>query len=237
MKDEDLANISLYITNSHSCSYLPEKQAKTLFVDPNKRLNGQQYSELASSGFRRSGHYIYQPHCENCQACISVRVVVDKFVATRHYKRILRYNQDIQVKKVAPQFTEEYFSLYERYIATRHADGDMYPATKEQYKNFLVDVPDYCTFYEFRAAGRLLAVAVIDCLEDSLSAVYTFFEPSEQRRSLGNYVILWQIQKCKALRLPYLALGYWIKDCRKMSYKLAFRPLELYVNQRWIKIS
>lgn len=237
MKDINLADISLHLTKPHSCSYLLGHQAQTLFVDPSRILNQLQYTKLSSIGFRRSGCYIYQPHCENCQACISVRVVVDDFIVNRHFKRILRYNRDVQVKKVTPQFTQEYFSLYERYIAIRHADGDMYPATQQQYKDFLVDVPDYCVFYEFRLKGRLLAVAIIDILVDSLSAVYTFFEPLEQRRSLGNYVILWQIQECKKLGLPYLALGYWIKDCRKMNYKIAFRPLEFYLNQHWIKIS
>ena len=35
------------------------------------------------------------------------------------------------------------------------------------------------------------------------------------------------------MSLEYLYLGYWIKDCRKMSYKAEYRPLELYMNGRW----
>jgi len=237
MRDKDLAQTTLYLTESHPCSYLEGKQAATLFVDPHVKLNSQQYTELSRLGFRRSGHYVYQPHCKNCQACVAVRVVVNDFIASRQHKRVIRYNQDLQVKKVAPQLTKEYFWLYERYIGMRHFDGDMYPATREQYKSFLVDAPSYCHFYEFREQGQLLAVAVIDVLEDSLSAVYTFFEPLERRRSLGSYVILWQIEECKKLGLPYLSLGYWIKDCRKMSYKLDYRPAELYLNEHWTRLN
>lgn len=233
----DLTNINLYLTDPHPCSYLTDQQASTVFVDPNVSLNNRQYTELASLGFRRSGNYVYQPHCANCHACIPVRVIADQFEPNRQQKRIIRYNQDLQIKQVKPQFTKEYFWLYERYIGMRHTDGDMYPATREQYQSFLVDAPDYCSFYEFRKDGQLLAIAVVDLLEDSLSAVYTFFEPLERRRSLGQYAILWQIEQCKRLGLSYLSLGYWIKDCRKMSYKLQYRPVELFINQRWVRMN
>ncbi|MFD1259866.1 arginyltransferase [Entomomonas asaccharolytica] len=232
----DLANINLYLTDPHPCSYLTDQQASTVFVDPNVTLTKKQYTELSSLGFRRSGSYVYQPHCATCHACIAVRVVINQFKPNRQQKRIIRYNQDLQIKQVRPQLTKEYFWLYERYIGMRHKDGDMYPATREQYQSFLVDAPDYCSFYEFRKEGQLLAVAVVDLLQDSLSAVYTFFEPLEHRRSLGQYAILWQIEECKRLGLSYLSLGYWIKNCRKMSYKLQYRSSELFINQRWVRM-
>lgn len=233
----DLDDITLYLTEAHPCSYLANEQASTVFVDPNVILTHDQYSKLAGLGFRRSGHYVYQPHCANCHACISVRVVVNQFVPNRQQKRIMRYNQNVVVTQVKPQLTEEYFELYERYIGMRHSDGDMYPATREQYQSFLVDAPDYCYFYEFREDGQLLAVVVVDFLDSNMSAVYTFFEPLEKRRSLGQYAILWQIEECKRLGFSYLSLGYWIKDCQKMSYKLQYRPVELYVNQRWVRMT
>lgn len=236
MKD-DLVNINLYLTDSHPCSYLTDQRASTVFVDPNLILTNKQYTELASLGFRRSGNYVYQPHCANCHACIPIRVIANQFQANRQQKRIIRNNQDLQVKQLKPQLTKEYFWLYERYIGMRHADGDMYPATREQYQSFLVDAPSYCYFYEFRKDQQLLAVAVVDLLEDSLSAVYTFFEPLERRRSLGQYAILWQIEECQRLGLSYLSLGYWIKNCRKMSYKLQYKPVELFVNQRWVRVN
>ncbi len=80
-------------------------------------------------------------------------------------------------------------------------------------------------------------MAVVDELQDGLSAIYTFFDPLQDKRSLGSYAILWQVQRARALGLDYLYLGYWIKGCRKMAYKSAYRPLELHVNSRWTAIS
>ena len=74
---------------------------------------------------------------------------------------------------------------------------------------------------------------LVDELTDGLSAIYTFFEPGEIRRSLGNYAILWQVEHARELGLEYVYLGYWIRDCQKMAYKSEYRPLELYVNSRW----
>ncbi len=234
---QDLSDVTLYMADSHPCSYLVNQKASTVFVDPKLVLTKEQYSHFSNLGFRRSGHYIYQPHCANCHACVPVRIAVTKFVFSRQQKRVIRNNQDLVVQKVAPRDTEEYFDLYKRYINTRHSDGDMYPATREQYQSFLVDVPEYCAFYEFRKDSRLMAVAVVDVLENHLSAVYTFFEPDEKKRSLGQYAILWQIKECQRLGLDYLSLGYWIKTCRKMSYKLQYRPIELFVNQRWVQMN
>jgi arginine-tRNA-protein transferase len=76
-------------------------------------------------------------------------------------------------------------------------------------------------------------VSVIDRLADGLSSVYTFYEPHEPHTSYGTYGILWQIEACRRLRLPYLYLGYWIRDSAKMAYKSRFRPLEARIRGQW----
>ena len=136
----------------------------------------------------------------------------------------------------APALTEEYFALYDRYISERHDDGDMYPASRDQFQSFLVDGRPEASFYEFRASEKLLAVAVADELNDGLSAIYTFFDPDEDARSLGVFAILWLIERVGRMELDYLYLGYWIKQCQKMSYKMDYKPIELYVNNSWIKL-
>jgi len=88
-----------------------------------------------------------------------------------------------------------------------------------------------------RLKDRLLGLMVVDHLENALSAVYTFYDPLEEARSLGNFAILWLLQEAKQLGLQHLYLGYWIRDSRKMRYKIEFRPLELLIRQRWILMS
>jgi arginine-tRNA-protein transferase len=232
----ELARLKFYATQPHSCSYLPEEQATTLFLDPSQPMDVQVYADLSDMGFRRSGDHLYRPHCQNCSACVPARIPVDLFVPNRQQKRIFKRNADLEVRSTKPHFTEEYFDLYQRYIEQRHADGDMFPPSRDQFSTFLVRDLKFCRFFEFRLEKRLLAVAVTDMLPNGLSAVYTFYEPGEERRSLGRYAILWQIAEAARLRLHAVYLGYWIKNCQKMNYKTQYRPIELLTNQRWVTL-
>ena len=112
----------------------------------------------------------------------------------------------------------------------------MFPPLRDQYLSFLSDEWGVTEYYQMRAKGQLVAVAVTDRINDGLSAIYTFFDPDLPQRSLGVFSILWQRQKALEAGLPYLYLGYWIRDCQKMSYKTQYRPLELLINGRWVDL-
>lgn len=232
-----LSELRFFTTPAHDCSYLEGKQAITLFADPLARIDKDLYSALSAVGFRRSGNHIYRPYCQSCTACIPVRIPVERFTMRRRHRRVVKANSTIVVKKIAPILTEEYFSLYERYISARHADGDMFPASRDQFQSFLVDGRPEASFYEFRDNGELLAVAVADELNDGLSAIYTFFDPNRDNQTPGMFAILWLIQETHRIGLDYLYLGYWIKQCQKMSYKMDYKPIELYVNNAWVDIT
>jgi len=235
---KQLTELQFFATGEHNCSYLENIQAKTLFIDPKEIVSNNVYSQLSELGFRRSGTHIYRPHCDSCKACISIRIPVNSFKMSSSQRRIFNKNKDINITQVTPQYTEEYYALYQEYIGIRHRDGDMYPPSKSQFINFLVESQQRSHFYEFRSAtGKLIAIASMDSLNDSLSAVYTFFDPHLTKRSLGKFAILWQIQEIKKRNLKYLYLGYWVDNCQKMQYKTAFRPMELLINGRWISAS
>jgi arginine-tRNA-protein transferase len=168
---------------------------------------------------------------------VACRVTVERFTPNKRFRRILRRNEDLRIELVDGINTDEYYRLYENYINTRHRDGDMYPATREQFESFLVQSCESTLFYRVSEGDRLLAMMITDLLSNGLSAVYTFYDVEEQKRSLGNYAILWQIQEARRRGLPYVYLGYWIRDCEKMSYKLQYRPIELLLNQRWIRLT
>lgn len=233
----ELARLKFYATQPHSCSYLPEEQATTLFLDPSQPMDASVYADLSEMGFRRSGDHLYRPHCQRCNACVPARIPAAAFIPTRAQRRILKRNADLDVTCCTPRFTEEYFELYRRYIEQRHADGDMYPPSREQFSTFLVRDLPFCRFYEFRLDGRLMALGVTDILPNGLSAVYTFYEPDEERRSLGRFAILWQVGEALRQELEAVYLGYWIKNCKKMNYKTQYRPIELLINQRWVTLN
>lgn len=231
----DIASIKLYSTHEHPCSYLDGRAATTVFVDPSLELDAQVYSELSDYGFRRSGGHIYRPHCLTCQACIPVRLPVECFVPSRAQKRCLKRNADLYTQECLTINTDEHYQLYQEYIETRHADGDMYPPSREQYEEFLSSQWGVTRYIEMRLAANdaLIAVAVCDRLDQGLSAIYTFFDPTQGYRSLGVFAVLVQIKQAQTLGLPFVYLGYWIRQCQKMSYKTQYRPLEMFIDNRW----
>jgi arginyl-tRNA--protein-N-Asp/Glu arginylyltransferase len=233
----DLAHIRLFATHPHECSYLPEEEATTVFIDPTHEVDSQLYSSLSDRGFRRSGKHLYRPHCKSCKACLAARVPVNDFQRNRKQQRCWNRNADLLVSSGLSIDTDEHYALYAKYIEQRHADGDMYPPSREQYSSFLSREWGVTEYLEFRQQGRLVAVAVTDRMENGYSAIYTFFDPEQPRRSLGVYAVLWQIELTRQLGLASVYLGYWIKRCHKMSYKTQYRPLELLMGNRWMRIN
>ncbi|WP_150123567.1 arginyltransferase [Halotalea alkalilenta] len=227
--------LRFFLTVPHPCSYLPGQEATTLFLDPNTPVDLATYSALTQLGFRRSGQHLYRPHCAHCRACVSVRIPVQRFTPDRSQRRIIKRNQDLSIREVPARYSESYYALYAAYIDARHADGDMYPPTREQFRSFLTSQSHFARMVEFRLDSELLAVAVVDRLPDGLSAIYTFYspDPSLGARSLGSYAILWQIRRALERRLPYVYLGYWIEQSAKMRYKQRYRPLEYLQGQQW----
>jgi len=227
--------LGFFTSPPHECGYLPQREAVTLFADPRATLSMDSYSWLSAHGFRRSGGHVYRPHCQRCNACIAVRVAVADFKPGRAQRRTLARNADLLIQRRAARFEPEHFRLYDRYLAARHPDSQMEAQSPAAYMNFLSAPWCDTSFYEFRRDAELLALAVVDRLQDGLSAVYTFFAPGHTARSLGRFAVLKQIEWARAAGLPWLYLGYWIRDCRKMRYKQEYAPLEYYRNGVWTR--
>jgi arginine-tRNA-protein transferase len=206
------------------------------YVSPLLSPDKTAYSWLVGKGFRRSGEMIYRPHCPGCRACIPVRIPVDRFQPNRSQRRIMQMNSDLVVINKLPVFDQSHYQLYLRYLRMRHPEGQMVESTGEDYIRFLSALWGETTFHEFRKSDQLLAVAVVDHLSDGLSAVYTFYDPGFKQRSLGTYAVLWQIREAERLKLQRIYLGFWILECRKMSYKGRFRPLEAFNGREWVII-
>lgn len=216
----------LYLSAEHPCAYLPERTARLAFVDPDAGMDASTYGWYAEHGFRRSGTSVYRPYCSRCQACVPVRIPVADFVPDRGQRRIWNRNGDLSVQVVATDFSAEHYALYKRYLAARHPGSSMEEANESDYHQFLLSSWGRTRLMEMRAAGVLVAVAVVDELPQAWSAVYTFFEPELAKRSLGTYAVLRQIDAVRRLDLRWLYLGYWIAASRKMAYKDRFRPYE-----------
>ena len=236
MKEEP-GSKQFFITPVHPCSYLPRRNAHTLFLDPRETIAPKLYQRLTEQGFRRSGSHLYRPQCNTCQACIPTRIPVASHVPRRSQRRVKARNKDLTVRVEPATFSQRYYELYARYIAGRHIDGDMYPPSSDQFRSFLLSQWSDTVFVCSYLGDQLVAAAVTDRQEEGLSAIYTFFDPELASRSLGVLSILNQIEWCREIGLPYLYLGYWIRDSPKMQYKTDYRPVELFANGRWVSIS
>ena len=233
----DVRAIRLFLTEPHPCSYLEGQKAITAFVDPAITVDKTLYSHLSNYGFRRSGRYIYAPRCKSCNACLPARLVVTDFEPNRQQNRCNKRNADLTVSIARSIDESEHYPLYEQYLAERHADGDMYPPTMAQYRDFISSLWENSRVLEVRLEGKLIAAGVIDILNDGISAIYTYYSPDHPKRSLGTYMILAELVLARDVGLPYLYLGYWIANSPKMAYKKNFQPLELLINDRWERMN
>jgi len=229
--------IKLYQGAESDCSYLQERKATNIYADPHHPRLDSVYGDLIAVGFRRSGEYVYKPGCLNCDACVPIRIPSAEFKTRRSDRRNLKRNSDLDVRWVRAECTEEYFNLYRRYLAARHEDGGMDNPSVEDFKRFLLNPWGETLFLEVRLQDQCVAIAVTDATSAGLSAVYTYFDPTMDRRGLGRFCILQQLDLCDTLRIPYLYLGYWIKNCQKMEYKNEYKPHEVFDGERWIRHS
>lgn len=229
--------LQYYATSPYPCSYLPDRQARSQVATPTHLIDQEVYSDLVRSGFRRSGIFTYRPWCDECNACIPVRLLVDKLAPSRAQRRSLKQHEALTTRELPLAFREEHYALYTRYQLARHAGGGMDQDSHEQYAHFLLQSRVDTRLIEFSEQGVLRMVSVIDVLDDGLSSVYTFYDPDVAGASFGTFNILWQALQCQAMGLPHLYLGYWIANSQKMSYKTRFHPLEARVDGQWRQLS
>lgn len=235
--EPQIRRLQFYVTAPYQCSYLPDRLAQSLIAAPHQYIDAPTYDGLIEQGFRRSGKFSYRPHCETCNACIPVRIPVERFVTTRSQRRAIKSNSRLATYILPLGFREEHFALYQAYQIARHdghAESMNNDDAKDQYRNFLAQSNVESVMVEFRDGDALKMVSVIDIVRNGISAVYTFYDTSDPKASYGTYNVCWQVQWAKALGLEFLYLGYWIKESAKMTYKQNFMPQEALIDGEWI---
>jgi leucyl-tRNA---protein transferase len=224
-----------FATPAVPCPYLPDRAERKLIIELTGRDAPAVYDELSRAGFRRSHRFAYRPACRSCAACIPVRIDVERFRHSRSTRRVRNANAHLVSRLVAPRASLEQFELFVAYQQSRHRDSDMAAMTYADYRAMIEESAVRSRLVELREAdGALVAVSLVDLLDDGISAVYSFFDPARRSRSLGTWSILWLVEECQRQGLPYAYLGYWIADSPKMAYKARFPALERLTGGAWI---
>lgn len=231
-----MTTVKFGLSTTFDCGYLPDQKEQLLVYIDEQPLSPIIYSALQSQGFRRSEEHVYKPHCLSCNACQSIRLPAYRFKLKSSQKRILKKAEKFKVN-LTNKVSELYYPLFQKYINTKHVDGVMYPANETQLDSFTKCEWMDKVFIELFDQEHLIAVAICDVTPDSLSAVYTFYDPDYLKFSLGTLMILQQINITKQLEKNWLYLGYYIKDCEKMNYKTKFTPYQIRSNDGWVEIS
>lgn len=244
MNTQATPSTQFYLTAPAACPYLPDQVERKVFT----HLVGPRAAEmndiLTQGGFRRSQNIAYRPACENCRACVSVRILVDEFQPTRSMKRVLASNRDIVSSAIPADPSTEQYSLFRKYLDSRHLEGGMSDMSALDYAIMVEDTHVRTRLIEYRERkpgfgvdssrhGELLAVALTDVMSDGLSMVYSFFQPGLEKRSLGTFMILDHINRTRAMGLPYVYLGYWVRGSEKMDYKSRYQPQEHLTQRGW----
>ena len=223
-----------YTTAPLPCPYVAGRTERKVVTEITGPDADSLHDRLSRAGFRRSHNIAYAPVCPNCQACIPIRIPVKSFQPDRTLRKIARANADLECFIVPARATADQFQLFQRYQQVRHGDGDMATMGYYDYRAMVEDTPIQTMIVEYRDTQEgLISACLVDHLADGLSAVYSFFAPGLEKRSLGTYAVLWLIEHARQLGLPYVYLGYWVPESRKMAYKARFRPSEVLMHGTW----
>ena len=235
MRHQPLIDTRFFFSTSPlPCPYLPDRMERRVVTELIGRDAITLHEQLSLAGFRRSHGIAYAPACAGCDACKAVRVLAGQFKPSRTQRRVWNRNADLRAEMCRPVATQEQYALFSAYQFGRHGDGDMAKMDFFDYQGLVEDSSVDTNIIEFRdSEDRLVGACLTDRMANGLSAVYSFFDPGQDARSLGAYMILWLIEESRRMKQDYVYLGFWIAGCGKMAYKARYRPMEVHADNEW----
>lgn len=221
-----------FSTLESRCVYLPNERMKMEYkyiTDCSKELG----LDLVRRGWRRFGNYFSRPNCGPCNKCLSLRIDVQNFNFSKSIKKVINKNKETKIIIQKPSVSYKHIKLYEKYhrYMQRKKGWDYYNITSSSYYDLYVK--GFSTFGReilYYRDDKLIGVDLIDTLDDGISSIYFYYDPSFSKYSLGNYSIYKEIELAKQKDLKWIYLGYYVRDCDSLNYKIKYMPYQILQN-------
>ena len=233
-----------FLEEQRDCSYFEDQisdiRYKYMFSCP-----PSSYQEMLERGWRRFGKMHFVPECRSCTKCISMRIDVANYKFSKSENRVIKKNRDTKLYIRPPSMTMEHLELYDKYheFMNEKKNWPYSPIEANEYsKSYVEAKEDYAKEFLYMKDNELIGVALVDILPNAMSSIYCYYDHDYADLSIGKFSILAQIKIAKEMNIPYIYLGYWIKDHFSMGYKEAYKPFEVLINRpsldeetQWVK--
>jgi len=222
-----------FVEENKECAYFDDRLCDIHYRYMDKCTIEEQ-QKMIENGWRRFGNMHFTPQCKGCNDCTTIRIDVKKFQFSKSQKRVFSKNKNTQVYIQTPTVTYEHIELFNKYhkVMQEKKDWDENIIDVDEYYNsYVAGAHEFGKELLYFIDDKLVCVALIDLLPKSLSSIYCFYDHDFAHLSLGKFSILAQISMAKQYNIPYVYLGYWIKDHFSMGYKEDYKPFEVLVNR------
>lgn len=193
-------------------------------------LAEEELDTLLSMGYRHFGSYFFRPVCRECHSCVPIRVPAGKTGNSSRKRRLFNRNSRFQITAgTGDECTEEMFALYLKHKRRFSPDqGRELPGDTEDsfhlFRDSFRSGFSFSKILKIKDEGKLIGVCHFDETPSSLSAVYSYYDDSYRRESLGTYLIFLLAERAKERGAENLYLGYFIHKNKHMRYKADFKP-------------
>jgi len=222
-----------FVEENRSCSYFNSEVSDIRYRYINK-CTKEDYQNMLEHGWRRFGKMHFVPECKNCTKCISMRIDVANYKFSRSEKRVFKKNASTKLYIQAPSLTLEHLRLYDKYHfhmseKKQWSYSSIEPA--EYDRSYIQGKDEFTKEFLYVRDNKLIGVTLVDILPKAVSAIYCFYDHDYEDLSIGKFSILTQIKIARELNIPYIYLGYWIKNHYSMGYKEKYSPFEILANR------
>jgi arginine-tRNA-protein transferase len=182
-------------------------------------------------GGQRFGYTYCVTACGRCRACVPARIRVSDFEFTRSQRRTLRHNLDLSIAVEPVAFNDEKYRLLIAFVEAKFGKRTDRLRTEQDriqyYLSFHLHHPAHTREVQYRLGDRLVGVSIMDFGKKGLYSHYFFYDLNEQKRRLGIYSFLREIEWCQKLGLSHLYIGFLNEKTKALSYKGQFANLEV----------